>query len=146
MGYVSYAYITTEVGEELPVPEDAHEILKMFWKLLPYYDKLTFGQIIMSAFVLVASIEFLRLKVWARTALELVSWWVVLLHLGFGFIWVYMWMIQSFAIADGPGSIMLTLVYIGISLVGVVIMFIFTIPFFYVIRYLRREKIREVFT
>jgi hypothetical protein len=145
LGYVSFAYLHAGLEGELLMPEDTLPQFKIFWNMLPYYDKITLGQIILSAFVLVASIDFLRLRSWARTALELVSWWIVFLHIGFGIIWVYMWLSMPFGITRESGQVMQLLIRLGGSLLGLIVILVFTIPFFVVIRYLRKDGIKKFF-
>jgi hypothetical protein len=144
-GFTSYSIIKSGVEGELPMPEDIPEQFKIFWSLLPYYDIITLEQTILSAFVLVASIQFLRLRKWARTAIEIVSWLVVIFHMGFCIIWIYLWMGLSINISGDMGSGMVPILGIGVTVFGVLVILVLTIPFFVVIRYLRREKTRKVF-
>ena len=75
-------------------PGLAEEIPDIYGSILPellavseHFRLIALGQLLLSAFILVAGINFLLLKAWARTALEAVSWVYLLLFLAVARIW-----------------------------------------------------------
>jgi len=93
-------------------------------------------QMAIAVLALVAGIQFLRLRAWARTALEVVAW-VGLAQVGLvGLGWL--WMVTSFASKAGAGGPGL--------LFGVVLSVMFVLsaaPFVVILAFLRGRTIRE---
>jgi hypothetical protein len=101
-------------------------------------------QTIVAIFMLIAGIEFLRLRAWARTAVEILTWlcvvFAVTIVLFFIMTWINM-VSQMMAFEDNGGTLsMLTVVGIG---VGLVLMVLFVIPLLMMIRALRGKAVRD---
>ena len=93
-----------------------------------------------------AGIDLLRLKAWARSAIEALSWVGVIWTLGFGIYWAYMWISMTGQMpkdAAPPG--MDTFQVMG-AVMGVVAMLMFAVPLVLMIRYLRGSEARGAIT
>ena len=89
-----------------------------------------------------AGIDLLRLKAWARSAIETLCWLGVVWTVGFGIYWVYMWISMtgqtpSGAVPPGGDSFQV----MG-AVMGVVGMLMFAVPLGIMIRYLRGSEVR----
>lgn len=110
------------------------------WPVLyTIYPFLSVGQIVLGAFGLFSAFRFLRMESWARTALEILSWFLLFCVVGWGIIWV------AFAVfgssvhrLPGPGLL-------G-ALMGALISAIYAIPVGIMLKYLRGEKVRNAMT
>jgi len=95
-------------------------------------------QCVIAVAALWAGIDLLRLKAWARSAVEVLSWLGLLWTVGFGVYWIYMWTSmtgQAPAEADAfqlMGAVM-----------GTVVTLVFAVPLAIMIRYLRSNEVRQ---
>lgn len=95
-------------------------------------------QCVIAVVALWAGIDLLRLKAWARSAVEVLCWVGVIWTLGFGIYWVYMWISmagQAPAAADASR-------WIGAAM-GAVVTLVFAVPLAIMIRYLRGNEARQ---
>ncbi len=101
-------------------------------------------QLLVAIFVLVAAIQFLRLRAWARTALEVVTWLQLIYTVGFGLLWVGAWAsIASNLPAGGDLPISAgALTAVGVAM-GVGIALVFAVPCAVIIWVLRGEPVRR---
>jgi hypothetical protein len=88
-----------------------------------------------------AGIDLLRLKGWARSAIEVLCWLGVVWTIGFAGYWVYMWISMTGEAPRGAGPIG-TFQLMG-AIMGVFGMLIFAVPLGMMIRYLRGNQVRE---
>ena len=93
-----------------------------------------------------AGIDLLRLKAWARSAIEALCWVGVLWTIGFGIYWVYMWISMTGQMPRGamPDSGD-TFQMMG-AVMGVIGTLVFAIPLGIMIRYLRGGEVRSAIT
>ena len=147
MGYMAWHVIEEmrrieglNEGPPFPSPFRLMEIM------FRYYDVLAILQVLVSVIILVTSIQFLRLKRWARTGIEIISWLALLYVLGFGTYWVVSWLsILSMPVKEaGPPVSPLVFDIFG-AVMGAAITLIFAIALFVIIRFLRKEEIRQIF-
>jgi len=107
------------------------------------FPSLVWAQLVFGALALVAGVEFLKLKPWARTILEVLSWLSLVYVIGFGLLWVAMWsfMIGQFSLMQMPFDIER---FQAIGLVsGLVVSLAFAIPLVWFIKVLRGRVVRE---
>lgn len=102
------------------------------------------AQILIGAFVIVAAVQFMRLRAWARTALEVVSWLGLAYVIGTGIMSVAAWgKISGMASKAGFGSAPSAFGTMGLIL-SVGTMVVFAVPLIVVIWHLRGETISKV--
>ncbi len=103
-------------------------------------------QCVVAVVAIWAGIDLLRLKAWARSAIEALCWLGVLWTVGFGIYWLYMWISMTGQMPSGavPGGGD-TFQVMGLVM-GVVGMLMFAIPLGIMIRYLRGREVRGAIT
>jgi lysylphosphatidylglycerol synthetase-like protein (DUF2156 family) len=108
-----------------------------------YFGWLVAVQLVLAAVAIVAGIQFLRLRSWARAALEILSWVSLIYVVGFGLFWLSTWstMTGQFSQQDVQFDTG-TLRIVGLA-VGAVITLAFAIPLGIMIKYLRGKVVRE---
>lgn len=87
-------------GPVLPVREETSE---PFWPpgfelvgwVFQYFDVLAIGQFVLAVAVLIAGIELLRLRSWARSFLEVICWLGLLYIVSFATLWAHTWVQTS---------------------------------------------------
>jgi len=135
MGGLAASVLMKGMGpEDMPAGAEAPAFVR-------YFSVLCVLQIAFAAFVAVAAAYFLRLRAWARTALEAATWvglaWVV----GFGVFWVVNWLGRTSQVSAEPGRAA------GFSafgaVVGTIITLVFVAPCVIVIWLLRGRQVRE---
>jgi len=97
------------------------------------------GQIVFASGVLVAAVALLRLRSWARTAIEVLSWIGLCYVTLFAAVWIWVWRRTSTDATQTPSSRFLAL---SITL-GVVV--VLGYAFVSMIRVLRRDDVRRAF-
>jgi hypothetical protein len=110
-------------------------------RVFDYFPLLVMVQVVVAATMIASGAAFLRLRAWARTALEVLAWLVLCYLIGFGGLWLYaaasMGSVASQS-AEVPAVFFLALMGIGVfAIVG------FTIPVVLVLRVLRGRTVRE---
>lgn len=85
-----------------------------------------------------AGVDLLRLKAWARSAVEVLSWLGLVWTVGFGAYWVYMWLSMTGQAPAGADMFQM----MGAAM-GVVVTFAFAVPLVIMIRYLRGHEARQ---
>jgi len=110
------------------------ELDRPFFRILPLICVLLLA---MAVSGLVAGVHFLRLKAWARTVLEVLTW----LFLVYTTAFIVFWLIGWFAATSGygprdPGEI------IG-AVIGVIIAAGYGVPFIIMLKYLRGDTVRN---
>jgi len=69
-----HVFFSSKFNQALPLAEDAPRWAKLGVVYLRYSLVSWHAATLLSVFVLVAAVQFLKLRAWARTALEVVSW------------------------------------------------------------------------
>jgi hypothetical protein len=147
-GMISFACMKQAEGKNyLPMPEGLPGHLKIMWGIFRYFDSLAIIQILFALFVIIACIYFLKLRAWARAALEGISWLGLLFVAGFGIFWVTSWINATSGMAVAEGATGPPPIYglIGI-VIGVTMMAIWAVPLVVIITFLRSIGMRETFT
>jgi hypothetical protein len=116
-----------------------------FWLMnlmLQNFGAVLAAQFVIAVVAICAGIDLLRLKSWARSAIEALCWLGVLWTIGFGIYWVYMWISMSSQMPSGAvpagGN---TFQVMGVVM-GIVATLMFAIPLGIMIRYLRGHEVR----
>lgn len=148
MSFMSFTAIRDMEGKGFRIVIDNLAApFKAISAIFQYFDLLAVSQILLGIFLVIASIEFLELHAWARTALEILSWLGLILVVGSGIFWVICW-ISITASASMPGGTarlpgMSNLV--GLA-VGTAITAVWALPLIVVIKFLRGKTIRDALT
>ena len=94
-------------------------------------------QMFFSVLAIWAAIGLLRLKSWARSAIELLCWFLFFWCVCFGVFWVYLW---TYTATRGASVPMLFLELLG-AIVGFGIAGLTSAPLLIMIRYLRSDEV-----
>ena len=79
-------------GGNMPLPaENAPAPFQLMARIFRYIDILAYFQMALASFIMLAGYYFLKLRKWARAALEAVSWLGAAYILGFGVFWIIAW-------------------------------------------------------
>jgi len=103
-------------------------------------------QVAFGVVVIFAGTQFLKLRPWARTALEVVSWLGLVYVLGFGTFMVVSWvgMSNRMPVASSAQGAPPMFGIMGL-VTGVVVIAVWTVPIVLIIKILRGPKIRDAF-
>jgi hypothetical protein len=93
-----------------------------------------------------AGVSLLRLRAWAKTAIEGLSWLGLLYTVGFGVYWLYMWISMAGQMPGDVGQIDLDMFRTMGAVLGVVVTVTLAIPLGIMIWYLRGKEVREAIT
>jgi hypothetical protein len=74
MGFVAFSFMNHMGAERPPIPEQAPFQLGVMEVIFQHFGLIAMVQVACAIFILIASIQFLRLLRWARTALEVIAW------------------------------------------------------------------------
>ena len=143
MGLAAFTFVKQTAGGVPPLPEDIPGQLRVIEIVFQYFEPIAVVQISFAIFILIASIQFLRLQRWARTALEVISWLGLVYMVGFGIVWVASWIgiTSSIPLTEGtPGpSPMFNVVGV---IMGALITACWAVPLVVIIVFLRGKTIR----
>ncbi len=103
-----------------------------------------FRQCIVAVAALGGGIALLRLKPWARTTIEALSWPALLNTTGFGILWIFMWISMSGQIPKGDVPTNSDTFQLTAAVAGVIINAAFAVPLWIMIRYFHGGKVRSV--
>ena len=98
MAFLAFASMSSMGRGAHSIPEDAPKVFAFIFR---YFGIFAAIQLLLAIFILIASIEFLKLRAWARTALEVVSWLGLIYVISFGIFWVFNWVSMT---AGTPAS------------------------------------------
>lgn len=105
----------------------------LFFRMIPF---LAIVQVGLAALGLVSGINFLKLKAWARSALEALTWLLLLCILGFMVFWIINWV--SMTSGHGPRGFDV----MGVVM-GIVITAIYGVPLGIMVKYLRGARVKD---
>jgi hypothetical protein len=91
MGFAAFTFMKQTAGGIPPVPEEIPGQLRVVKIAFQHFELIAIVQCAFAIFVMIASIQFLRLRSWARTALEIIAWLGLVYLVGFGIVWVVSW-------------------------------------------------------
>jgi len=131
-------------GAFAPPPSDELGPFGLAALLMEHFDLLALFQINIAVFIIISSIYFLKLRSWARTALEVVSWLGLTYVVGFSLFWIASWIFMSSSGPRGQGASAEPLIF-GIfgAIMGIVVMAVYAAPLIAIIWFLRGKTIRE---
>ncbi len=112
---------------------EAFKQTPLFFKFFPL---IAIGQMGVAFLGFVSGINFLRLKIWARTVLEVLTWILTLFIFGFMIFWIFNWISMSPGGAPKGFSIM------G-AVMGVVFTGVYGVPLLIMLKYLRGTKVKK---
>jgi hypothetical protein len=136
---------STYVNQQMEtMPDEILESIPGVLFIMQHSGSLLILQTICAIFMLIAGIEFLRLRAWARTAVEILSWLCIVFAVMIVLFFIMTWLnissqMMAFEDNDGTSS---ALNVLGIG-VGIVLMVLFVIPLLMMIRALRGKAIRD---
>jgi hypothetical protein len=145
MGLAYFTYIKHTAGGVPPVPEEITGQLRVMKFVFQHFELIAMVQVALAIFILIASIHFLRLRQWARTALEIIAWLGLVYLVGFGIFWVVSWIgiTSSIPLTEGmPGPS--PMFNIAGVVMGSLITVCWVVPFVVIIIFLRKNTVREV--
>jgi lysylphosphatidylglycerol synthetase-like protein (DUF2156 family) len=109
-----------------------------------YFTWFVMAQLGLAVVAIVAGIQFLKLRPWARAALEILSWISLIYVVGFGLFWVSTWstMTGQFPQQQDAPFDMETFKIVGLVM-GAFVTLAFAVPLAIMIKYLRGKVVRE---
>jgi hypothetical protein len=131
---------TPELLNELP---QQYQMIYSFLTLI--YIVIVF-QVLLSVFILLMSVEFLKMRAWARTGLEFINWFAILISTELVFFSLVIWILGK----TGVLTKFITLVpphLFDLTTPAFVVLSwaLAVVPLFLVNRVIRRKEIRELF-
>lgn len=143
MGLLAFVAQRAMIADMPSPPEELPGMHGVIWRLFQYFHIFAAVQILLAALIIVAGIHFLKLRAWARTCLEVVSWLGLTYVLGFGAFWLFMWVSMSTQIGEipepFPGD---AFAWVGVMM-GIVVITTSAVPLIVVIKFLRGATIRN---
>jgi hypothetical protein len=147
MGFISYAVMQVmSEGQPFPpdLPPEFQAEFKPMMLLFRNFHILAGAQFIIAIIAILSGIYFLKLRSWARTTLEGLTWLSLLYIIAFGIYWVYIWIsITGNIPQDEMGRGMEYFKYFG-AVMGAVINLMFAAPLVIMIVTLRGKTIKSV--
>ena len=132
-------------GGNMPLPaENAPAPFRFMARIFRHFDVLAYFQIALASFIMLAGYYFLKLRNWARAALEVVSWLGAAYIIGFGIFWITAW---TGATATMPAAEQVPELPRLFSIFGVIMGAVVTIsmaaPIGVAVWYLRSKTVRD---
>jgi hypothetical protein len=142
MGGFAYTMMR-ELGLPPGMPHDLPAEFALMGVLHRHFGVLLAVQAIVSVLAIWAGIALLGLRAWARTTIEVLSWLAFAYCIGFGILWGYLWVSITGQLPASEMPVdMGTIRLIG-AVMGIVVVTIFAIPLWIMIRYLRGADVRK---
>jgi len=140
--------VLAPLWKEMPtIPPDLPAWAKLAPLYFRYFIVVPLAVMAVSVFVLIAAVEFLKLRAWARTALEAVSWLHVAYVIGSGILWLVIWVTLSSQIPsageEGMTNRGVFMIY-GVVM-GMVVILFWAVPAGVIIYFLRSKTVRGAF-
>lgn len=115
------------------------EAIKNMPAIFKFFPLIAIGQIGVAIIGFVSGINFLKLKIWARNVLEVLTWLFLIFLAGFMIFWAFNW----FSITSEHGSRGFDIMG---AVMGVVITGIYGVPLGIMVKYLRGDKVKNAIT
>ncbi len=129
----------------LSQPELESQMPAGFWPMMSmfrYFTLLVLVQLAVAVVAVVAGIQFLKLRSWARTVLEVIAWLSVIYVIGFGVFWLFMWSTISGQLPqEGAPFDSRTFEIFGLVM-GAFVTLVFAVSLGITIKYLRGKVVR----
>jgi hypothetical protein len=144
MGFAAFSFMKQTTGGVPPVPEDIPGQLRVMKIAFQHFELIAMVQIALAIFIIIASIQFLRLRRSARTALEVIAWLGLVYVVGFGIFWVVSWIgiTSNIPITEGTVGPSPKFNMVG-AVMGSVITLCWAVPLVVIIIFLRGKTIRR---
>jgi hypothetical protein len=131
---------TPELLNELP-PE--YQVIFSFLKLI--YVVIVF-QVLLSFFMLLVCVEFLKMRGWARTGLEFINWFAILISTELSFFSIVIWILGKAGMLTKLTNLGLPHLFDLSTPVLIVLSWaLAAVPLYLVNRIIRRPDIKELF-
>jgi hypothetical protein len=143
MGFAAFSFMQ-QLGEEMPpTPEGAPFQFGVMEVIFQYFGLIAMMQVALAIFIIIASIQFLRLRRWARTALEVIAWLGLVYIVGFGIFWVVSWIgiTSNIPVTEGVSGPSPMFNIVG-AVMGSVVALVWAVPLVVIIVFLRGKTIR----
>ena len=143
MGFAAFSFMQ-QLGEEMPPTfEGAPFQFGVMEVIFQHFGLIAMVQVALAVFILIASIQFLRLRRWARTALEVIAWLGLVYIVGFGIFWVASWLdiTSSIPVTEGTSGPSSIFDIVG-AIMGSVVALAWAVPLVVIIILLRGKTIR----
>lgn len=111
----------------------AHQEIPAILKIFPL---LAIVQIFIGGLGFFSGINFLKLKIWSRNVLEILTWLILIFLVGFMVYWVFNWL--SMSAGHGPKNFA-----VGGAIMGIVVTGIYAVPLGIIVKFLRGDKIKN---
>ena len=108
-----------------------------------YFDLIALLQLAVAVLAVVAGTQLLKLRSWARTTLEALSWLSLLYVISFGVFWSLMWLTMTGQLPPGDAPFDPRLFQVFGLVMGAFITLVFAVPLVIMIRYLRGTVVRD---
>ena len=135
---LSFMPILIQPELESQMPAGFGPMMSMF----RYFTLLVLVQLAVAVVAVVTGIQFLKLRSWARTVLEVISWLSVIYVIGFGVFWLFMWSTISGQLPqEGAPFDSRTFEIFGLVM-GAFVTLVFAVSLGITIKYLRGKVVR----
>ncbi len=144
MGFAAFTFMKQTTGGVPPVPENIPGQLRVMKFVFQHFELIAMVQVAFAIFVIIASIQFLRLRRWARIALEVVAWLGLVYLVGFGIVWVVSWIgiTSNIHLTEGTVGPSPKFNMVG-AIMGSVVTVFWAVPLVVIIIFLRGKTIRR---
>jgi hypothetical protein len=144
IGFLAFTVIKQRVGEMPPIAQVLPHQFRIMNIIYRNFGILALLQVTLAIFVLIASIQFLRLRKWARSALEIISWLGLVYVVGFSIFWVVSWIGITSGLPSALGSPAPSPLFsIFGAIIGACVAVAWSVPLVVIIMFLRGKMIRE---
>ena len=144
LAFIAFSYVKQMAEEMPPIAEELPNQFRIMRIFFQNFGILALLQVAFAIFVLMASIHFLHLRRWARTALEIVAWLGLVYVVGFGIFWLVSWIdiTSSFPVSEVPSGPPPMFNIIG-AIMGCVVTVVWAVPLIIIIIFLRGKTIKD---
>jgi uncharacterized protein YneF (UPF0154 family) len=144
IAFIAFNYMKQIAEEMPPIAEELPNQFRIMRIFFQNFGILALLQIAFAIFVLMASIHFLHLRKWARSALEIVAWLGLVYVVGFGIFWVVSWIgiTSGIPVSVGHSGPPPMFTVVG-AVMGCVVTVVWAVPLIIIIIFLRGKIIKD---
>ncbi|MCJ7663233.1 MAG: hypothetical protein MUO24_03220 [Desulfobacterales bacterium] len=144
LGFMAFSFMNQMAEEMPPIAEELPNQFRIMRIFFQNFGIIALLQVAFAIFVLMASIHFLKLRKWARNAVEIVAWLGLFYVIGFGIFWVVSWIdiTSSFPVTEAPAGPPPLFNIIG-AVMGCVVTVVWAVPLIIIIIFLRGKSIKD---
>lgn len=142
--FIAFSFMKQIAEEMPPISDELPNQFQILRIIFQNFGIIALLQVALAIFVLMASIHFLQLRKWARTALEIITWLGLVYVVGFGIFWVVSWIAitSNIPVTEGASGPPPMFDIIG-AIMGSIVAAVWAVPLIVVIYFLRGRTIRE---